>query len=69
MSWIIASVPFWFVGVVAFLIGVYGMGRVAFHEGQDQAFKSASDVEVLKMSFGMILIGGAFLIAAAKIAS
>ncbi len=67
--WIIASVPLWFIGTLLFVIGVFAIGKVCFNESEVQTFKTAPDIQVLKMAFCMILASSSLLYLAAKIAS
>lgn len=69
MSWTIASIPFWFLGTLFFILGIYGIGAVSFHEGPTQRFKSAPDHECIRMCLIMILFSCVMMFIAAKIAS
>ncbi len=67
--WIIASVPFWFLGALLMSVACYGIVRVSLNETDIQTFSTAPDNQVLRTAFGMILLSGLLLFVAAKIAS
>jgi hypothetical protein len=67
--WILASIPLWFIGTLLFCVGVYGIVKVAFNETEAAAFKTANDIQALKICTMFVLASAVFLIAAAKIAS
>lgn len=68
MIWIIASVPFWFLGILFGTLGTFAIGKIAFSSG-DQTFRSATDEKVMGLSFGLLVASGALLFIAAKVAS
>jgi hypothetical protein len=65
--WVLASIPFWLMGFFLLFVGAFAVGKVAFSEGP--AFKSATDIEAIKVGSVMVFASGGFLIMAAHLAS
>ncbi len=61
--WIVASVPFWVVGIFIFICAI-----IVIHKVFDRP-KHPDDVQVMVGAFMMALLAGGLLVLAAKIAS
>lgn len=69
MAWIIASIPFWVLGVALLVMGIMAIVKVATNEKAIPVFKSVDDGSAVVTGFAFVLFAGIMLATAAKVAS